>query len=169
MLEEKRNIWEVYGKYPICITINGYVRNNGRAVMGRGVSAQAARRIENLPTILGTSIQEHGNVVRQVVPMVLSFPVKPCYGVCSHHGGNVVPHVRKRYNPGDHVPGWAMHADPEIIKRSLWELSFWHDYLHDDATVYLPRPGCGAGRLNWERDVRPLCEVFDDWLVVVHI
>ena len=35
--------------------------------------------------------------------------------------------------------------------------------------VLLPRPGCGHGGLNWERDVKPLLqERLDDRFIVVN-
>ena len=59
-----------------------------------------------------------------------------------------------------------MKADPRIIARSLREL--WQLFACCGwERVYLPRPGCGAGELDWETEVKPLCAQYDDWLAVV--
>ena len=33
--------------------------------------------------------------------------------------------------------------------------------------IVLPRPGCGAGELDWETQVKPLCAEYGDWLWVI--
>lgn len=67
---------------------------------------------------------------------------------------------------------WYEHADLKLIERSAKELVDTIDDIFLDPddrppTIYLPRPGCGNGRLKWE-DVKPVIEPYlDDRFVVV--
>ena len=190
------DMWTLYEKHEwatFCITTNGFVKRNGEAVMGRGTARQATLRFPGLCTRLGRLLKQSGagsfglagpplgNHVHFVAPRLIAFPVKPVEVISS--GRNVVYHVRERFPPGIVVPGWAAKADPDIIARSLKELAWMYENLgwanapRDpesgklldpfDAKVFLPRPGCGAGELSWKR-VKPLCEQYGDWLVIVH-
>ena len=165
MFETKADLWQLYDRGGVCcITTNGFVKKSGEAVMGRGVAWQAARRWPDLPAVLGWMIREYGNVVQVVRERLVAFPVKPVAGISN--GSNVVRHMRHRFPPGSQVPGWAMKADLDIIARSLRQLDLLRR-ARGWEQVYLPRPGCGAGELDWEGQVRPLCEQYGDWLVVV--
>lgn len=172
MQELITDIWQVYDMgmpsvYAICITTNGYVkRGKGMAIMGRGTALQAKQRIPGLDVTLGRSLLEHGNTVQELVPGLLSFPVKPVVGTCAKDRLNVVSGMRDRFMPGRVVPGWAMKASVTIIAGSLVELAELQDE-RQWVRVYLPRPGCGAGELDWETQVKPLCQEYGDWLTVV--
>ena len=169
MIEKKLDIWKVYEDGEIvCITTNGFVKGNGRAVMGRGVAKQACEHCPGIDVALAETIGMFGNVVREIYPGILAFPVKPARGVVRADKRNVIQRVRDVYFPGQVAPGWVMKADTEIITRSLYELALLQDF-NGWSKVYLPRPGCGAGELDWETEVKPLCERYGDWLVVVHI
>lgn len=168
MIEFIKDIWEIHqlavpNRYAICITTNGFVKRDGRAVMGRGVAAQATVHIPGIEWDLGNALLSDGNKVQLLASGVIAFPVKPVSGVSD--GRNVVKSQQYRYIGGSTVPGWAMKASLEIIERSLKELKelqMWERWTR----IYLPRPGCGAGELDWET-VRPLCEPYGDWLTVV--
>lgn len=158
------DIWELYdADEVVCITTNGYVKRNGKAVMGRGTAYQAAQRWPNMAKLLGESIRQAGNVVQLIRSRLLAFPVKDTGGISD--GTNVVAHMRCRFPAGSTVPGWALKADLDIIRRSLAELAVLREE-YGWKRVYLPRPGCGAGELDWAQ-VRPLCQKYGDWLVVV--
>ena len=129
----------------ICITTNGNVKKNGEAVMGRGCALEANRRW-NCAKNLGKSIKKYGNVVNfilYVVPYeVLSFPVK-------HN--------------------WWEKADLKLIKESAVEL-VKRTRLFNWKKVVLPRPGCGAGGLDWETEVKPVLKpILDDRFYVITI
>lgn len=69
MIELRKDIWEIYDLqmpdiYAICITINGYVKRDGRAVMGRGVAAQAKARFPGIDKEFGEAMRADGNRVR---------------------------------------------------------------------------------------------------------
>lgn len=126
MKEVTGNLWE----YPAdwrCITTNGVVGPNG-LVMGRGCAAEAAQRYPGLPAYAGRRVAENGNVVQSVAHhRLILFPVK-------HH--------------------WRDPAKLSLIAKSAIRLAELTED-HDLGTVVLPRPGCGAGQLDWS-DVRDL-------------
>lgn len=142
MVEVTGNLWTYPADIRV-ITTNGFVKNNGEAVMGRGCALEAAQRWPDLPRTLGRLLRQHGNHVFAVPPSVgilnlYTFPVK-------HR--------------------WMERADLALIERSAHELV---EALHLDlpapfsGVCVIPRPGCGNGQLLW-RDVRPLLErVLDD-------
>lgn len=132
-----RDLWDLYreGK-TICLTTNGIVRKDGLAVMGKGVAFQATHRIPGIQKALGKHLIERGNYGHYFPEFrVISFPVK-------HH--------------------WKDRASLELIGSSC-------DFLHglcavlDNSIcpVYLPKPGCGSGQLDWS-DVRPLVKSLVD-------
>lgn len=127
------DLWDCQGI--LCITTNGFVKNNGEGVMGAGVAKQATERIPGIAASLGRGIRDHGNVVLRIAGPdvircefdrnVLAFPVK-------HN--------------------WRYKADLELIERSakqlarFYEMGFISPY---DDEVFLPKPGCGNGGLTW--------------------
>lgn len=149
----------------ICISVNGFVKKNGEAVMGRGCAKKAAELMPGLPEILG-------NHLRHFSPRVLNhgswdgvgiitFPVKPVSELCKADRSNVVKHMKDRFLPGQTVPGWACVARLDIILRSAKEL-LEHVNGSNYQYVVLPRVGAGAGELNWN-DVKPeLDKILDD-------
>ena len=132
MKEVVGNLWNYYGKAVIVITTNGFVKNNGECVMGKGCAFEAKKRFPALPMKLGALIKEHGNKVHYA-DEVVAFPVK-------HN--------------------WWEKADVRLIERSAVELvdltnqKAWEN-------VVIPRPGCGNGGLEWEA-VKPILEKYLD-------
>lgn len=140
MIELTGDLWYYHPHGYICITTNGMVKSNGECVMGRGVAYQATQRFPGIARELGSVIQKYGNHVHVLSNNLVSFPVK-------HH--------------------WKDQADPDLIKRSVLELVELFGW-HEDARVYLPRPGCGNGRLRWT-DVKPLLENLTNQFIVVNL
>lgn len=132
-----------------CITTNGTVKTNGRAVMGRGCAKQATERYSFMQLTLGRLIQEQGNHV----VVIFEPPAGPePWTLCSF--------------PVKHE--WEQRADLILIAQSATELREltnqmgWH-------TVVLPRPGCGNGGRKWS-EVRPILQpILDDRFTVVTI
>lgn len=142
------DLWDCEGT--LAITTNGFVKRNGAAVMGAGVAKQATQRIPGIEYELGRRISRLGNRVARIAGPdcptyfdrnVVSFPVK-------HH--------------------WREAADLDLIERSIDELVNIADFFSVD-TIYLPKPGCGNGRLNW-LDVKSVLEPYignrDDIVIV---
>lgn len=143
MTEDLLDLWEVPCEAR-CITTNGSIKANGRAVMGRGCAKQATERYPFLQKSLGELLQRIGNHVQILrlgaeEPILVVFPVKHA---------------------------WDERADLDLIKRSAEELVA----LTDDmgwGKVVLPRPGCGNGQRKWP-EVRVVIQgILDDRFLVV--
>jgi hypothetical protein len=149
VLEARGDLWALARPGDaIVITTNGFVKSNGHAVMGRGIAIEATQRDPSVSLVLGHRIHERGNHVHLIHLGAypgdvewLSMPVK-------HH--------------------WKQDADPRLISRSAEELvTMVGSRPKPYGTVWMPRPGCGNGRLNWS-DVKPLLDdVLDDRFVAV--
>lgn len=144
MKEIQGDIWDFYDKgYWIVITTNGSIKKNGEAVMGRGTALQAKQRFPTLPKELGYRLREHGNNLKVFFNYrIITFPVKD---------------------------EWMQKASLTLIDTHAFALKRLVDYSDaaEWAPVYLARPGCGNGRLDW-KDVRPILERYlDDRFVVV--
>lgn len=144
MIEISGDLWAVAADAR-CITTNGIVNSSGHAVMGRGCARQAADRFPGLALSFGALLKRRGNhvLLLDLLPddsMLFSFPVK-------HH--------------------WREDADLELIARSARELVATAE-LHGFKSCIIPRPGCGNGRLSWEREVRPvLISLLDDRFKII--
>lgn len=147
MREIRGNMFGYLGrmKFRLFVTTNGFIKNDGTAVMGRGNAAQAVRVFReeydlNLPELLGRSLKMKGNVVSRLTDQLYSFPVK-------HH--------------------WADRASKTLIKQSVERLKQIIQEDNDKDRIYvLPRPGCGNGNLKWKY-VKPLLESLPDsvWII----
>jgi len=127
MKEVFGDLWEFDGI--IAITTNGFVKRNETCVMGRGCAREAAARFPTLPFELGRKIRSEGNHVFYFPEYgLITFPVK-------HN--------------------WWEAADLGLIERSARELLKIIEVKKIKEAIYLPRPGCGNGRLKWE-DVKKL-------------
>jgi hypothetical protein len=145
MKEIQGNIWDYHdinGPW-IVIPTNGFVRNDGECVMGRGLAFDAKIRFPDLPKELGDRIKEYGNVVFTFWDYhIITFPVK-------HN--------------------WWETADLSLIEKSAKDLDeIMHYNLSQIQTpIYIPRVGCGNGKLNWT-DVKPILQKYlNDGFTVV--
>jgi len=148
MKEIEGDIWDYHEENNwIVITTNGTLKNDGSLVMGKGIALQAVERFPQLPSLLGCYVKDYGNHVLPVMQYkIITFPVKN---------------------------DWRKVADTKLIVRSCIEIVYicdiqWHYMFKQLSKVYLPRPGCGVGGLNWE-EVKPICEKYlDERFVVVN-
>lgn len=142
MREVVGNLWDYYrqGRW-VAITTNGTVKANGEAVMGRGVALQAKRRFPELPLLLGQKLSQYSNI-----PFILA-------------------DFRLVTLPVKH--DWWEVANLQLIEDSIFALERAWTLWDDRLSLYLVRPGCGNGQLDW-KDVRPILEKYlDDRFVVV--
>ena len=154
----------------LCITTNGFVKTNGENVMGRGCAREATGYWPSIARLLGTSIKRDGNnttvLLRDNGVDIVAFPVKPEFRIYLGGRRELVRHMPRKYKMNDKVPGWACYADIHLIKKSAKQLVELADE-HGWKKVLLPRPGCGAGELNWA-DVKPILdEVLDDRFIAI--
>ena len=136
MVEIVGDLWAFHkeGKW-VTITTNGTIKSNGACVMGRGVALDAARLYPNLPFLLGEKLKKKGLKVHCFsMVKLIAFPVK-------HQ--------------------WHQKADMELIEKSCIQLkeicSIIDSMEGNTQEIYLPRPGCGNGGLQWKA-VKPLLE-----------
>jgi hypothetical protein len=125
--------------YIRCITTNGFIKQNGQAVMGRGCAAEACRLYPGAALRLGQEIKIKGNVCIWINTGLLTFPVK-------HN--------------------WWEKADLELIAKSAQRLNYIARYMITDKWYILPRPGCGNGSRSWD-EVRPILEGLPDNVLVI--
>lgn len=154
MIEKQGDLWTLAEGQAICITTNpiiAYSRSQqGEVVMGRGVALQAKERFPVLPIALAARIRAEGNV-----PIDL--------GTWVHNDKMVWFRILTLPTKWD----WKDASDPSLIRMSLLRLVKLVDSQAIEKTVFLPRPGCGNGRLDWKA-IRPYCaELLDDQYVIV--
>lgn len=154
MKETNNTFHEVYGdawdllatgEYILFIPTNGFVKKNGKAVMGAGVAQQAAIRDPDIPTILGYHLKIQGNVCHYLCSLQASFPTK--------------------YN-------WWEKSDIELIKTSCNQAVSLLDNLEQawehPLKALLPKPGCGNGGLSWTKEVKPaISNLLDDRFYII--
>lgn len=135
MLQEiKCDIWKKHEEgFYIVIPTNGFVKNNGKAVMGRGLALQAQIKFPEMSSELGTALKEQGNEI------------------CLFYKYRLITLPVKR--------NWWERADLNLIKTKIKELRKILDYGHCGiiTPIYIPKIGCGNGKLSW-KDVKPILE-----------
>ena len=144
MQEITGNIWDYHRKgHWIVIPTNSTVKSNGECVMGRGLALQVKQKYPRVPKLLGKAILDNGNIVHDDGDNgLIFFPVK-------HN--------------------WYEKANLELIEQSIQELVELFDTAIVDypIPIYLPRVGCGNGKLDW-KDVKLILEKYlDDRFVIV--
>jgi hypothetical protein len=152
MIERLANLWEEPCDAR-CITTNGFIKNNGKLVMGAGTAGQAQSRYPRFPKLAGDAVKQHGN---HVFPF--SIGELWSYGDPDDHCLYYITFPVKSV--------WYEKAELELIERSAHELMSVINKL-ELKKVLLPLPGCGNGQLSWT-DVRPVLEpILDDRVHVI--
>ena len=154
----------------MCITTNGFRKENGEGVMGRGCAKTAADKWPQLPRLLGNAIRQNGNKTQILATVgdltIVAFPTKKDFGFCAKDGENVVSHMVARFKPGNKVPGWALKSDYSLIELSARQLVDLANYYRWKKVI-LPKPGCGFGELDWNKVESILSSILDDRFDVV--
>ncbi len=121
----KGDIWKYYPANYIVIPTNGTIKSSGEAVMGAGLAKQLVNKQADFPIIFGEFLNTQGNKLG-VFGKIITFPVK--------------------YR-------WYETANLRLLEQSSKELK---DFIEKNSvTVYMPKVGCGCGRLNW-KEVEPI-------------
>ena len=140
MLKEiNANVWDIVDENSaLCILTNNsvYVSNdNNYNPMGGGIAYEACIRNMGLEYIVGDAI-----INKEI------FLCKDYISGCD----------LLRFSTMHKV---GVKADIKLISESLAELlTYLKSYPYKK--VYLPRPGCGIGGLDWLIDVKPIIENF---------
>lgn len=117
----------------ICVTTNGVVRKNGRAVMGAGCALSAKNKFPDIDLKLGKLIKQNGNIVQIIITNpkpIISFPTKVVF--------------------------WEKSSIP-LIEQSVLQLVKLTNEM-GWKKVILPKPGCNNGGLDWISQIKPLLE-----------
>jgi len=135
----------------MCITTNGIVKKDGKAVMGAGIAKQA-NSFYHIDDLLGKYITQYGNrafnlgvyprlyLNNSVVFRLFTFPTK-------HH--------------------WKDDSDINLIVKSCEQLVEMCAKF-SITKCYLPPAGCGCGNLDYETTVKPwISQILDDRFIVV--
>ena len=145
MFEQRTDLWTTTGIR--AITTNGVVFFNGEGkpelVMGAGIAKQAKTRYPKLPELLGEWVRAEGNVPLYIPGYeIVTFPTKE---------------------------NWKHKSPIALIVASARLLAAKIETGEITDTVYLPRPGCLNGGLDWSREVRPAIEdILPDSVVVIN-
>ena len=147
MLNEiKGNVWDLLDENSaVCILSNNTINEKQRASMGGGIAHEALVRNPDLDYYHALCIMRHEYYLGTDQPsgaMMVRFPTK--------------------YNVFDYKSSMT------VIQNSLETLvQIMKQY--PEVKFYLPRPGCGIGGLDWENQVKPLCEKYLDGLENIFI
>ena len=141
MQEVTGDIWDFHEQgHLVCITTNGFVKKNGECVMGAGVAKQAKVKFPDLPARVGEDLRLMGNGLNFYGDIkLIMFPVK-------HN--------------------WYEQADIELIKQSCEQLIQLMDFKNIKK-VYLPKPGCGNGKLRWPEVKKVIEPLLDDRVIII--
>lgn len=144
MIELIGDIFQQRDADAICFTSNGIVKSDGTLTMGAGIAKSFRDRYKGLSDLAGKWVKTSGNcvgVLTNTKPHILNFPTK------KH---------------------WKEPSSLMLIRKSAKELLEITN-KRGWKKVYLSRPGCGLGQLDWEKQVKPLVkDLFDDRFVVCH-
>lgn len=136
------NLWNFHSLGPVCITTNGIIKKDNTLVMGAGVALQAKQRFPDVPGTLADLVRKYGNRAFYLLGSNLfSFPTKH---------------------------DWKDKSDINLIAQSC------HDVV--DITnrmlfkrVFLPKPGCANGQLDWAEVNAVISSILDDRFTVVSL
>lgn len=140
----------------ICITTNGIVGADGQAIMGAGTAGEAARRWPTVRANLGKALTKFSNL-----PFVIGFLDKD--------GNFQDPNVKRFLVRDFKCLIWSFptkndfryKSDTDLIIRSATLLAKMTTTMNLN-NIYLPRPGCSNGKLEWS-EVKQLIEpLLDD-------
>lgn len=130
------------------ITTNGAIRKNGNAVCGKGQALEAKTIFPGLETQLGQYLRRYGN--------------RAFYMGIHEIGGHLTSLVTF---PTKH--DYRNNSDLALIEKSAHQIKHIADKF-ELSKIYLPPVGCGLGKLDYEKQVRPIIrDILDDDRFVV--
>lgn len=142
--EQINDIWNKWNQgFWIVIPTNKFTRKNGTAVMGRGLAWQAKEKFPKLEAEFGKLLINYKDY------NVFGFPE---YRLFAFTVKNV----------------WWEKAELSLIEKSCKELEtiIHYNFPNIPKPIYVPKVGCGNGKLNWE-DVKPILEKYlDDKFII---
>ena len=142
MIEIQGDFWKLKEKLKpdiIVFTSNRTLNSKGELIMGGGIALDFKQRYPLLPYLFGTELRNNPNIHLQTTMLVschiCAFPTKE---------------------------NWRNPSIPHYIEQSCKELVEYVDSQSKSMTVLMTRPGCGLGGLDWQSQVKPICEKYLD-------
>lgn len=145
MTEEKGNLVDLYlnGEW-VVVPTNTVLKPDRTNVMGKGVAFQLAQIEPTLPRLNGAWIETFGARLA------------------------IFPHLSLFTLPTKLE--WWMPSPRELVERGVKQLAKAASMMLVPDKIYLPRLGCGQGKLDWQTQVKPmLAEHLNDKFVVVSV
>ena len=154
----------------VCVTTNGYVKKDGCNVMGAGIAGTMAKRFPALPKILGECLIDSCNVpfylMKYKNTAIWSFPTKTSYCLVKDKEDiqtKIIPSWRNRVKENSYAMGFACYSSIELISDSCKRITYMIAKREDKSiTVYIPRPGCSNGGLEWSEVKKVIEEILVD-------
>lgn len=143
----------------VVITTNGQCKNNGCAVMGAGIALTARESFDFYNTRSG-KYERIDEVLGRFLRMCPGNHAQ-YLGLFRYKKSSVVINIMTMPTKHD----WRMPSEISLIKRSAEELVEQAD-LFGLRQIYMPRPGCTNGRLDWECVKNVIAPILDDRFVV---
>jgi len=149
----------------ICILTNGFVNASGANTMGKGCALEAKIRWPGIQIHIGDAIRHGGNDCRILTEIDREVEDGAVRLAATRGWPDVyVPYEILMFPTKHH---WGEKSDLDLILRSATQLMELTDQQSWNSVV-LPPPGCGAGGLAWEGEVRPLlAQIFDQRIYVI--
>lgn len=140
----------------IVILTNGFVNSSGANTMGKGCAGEAKYRYPGIQLVVGERVQQYGNHVFLLTDQIeMGEWVLHTPGSWKNH---ILSHALISFPTKEH---WRNPSILKLIEQSAEELLGLTQAFQFES-VLIPRPGCGAGQLNWD-EVRPMLDgILDD-------
>jgi hypothetical protein len=142
MMQSSGILWDLAENKILVLTTNGTIKKDDACVMDRGIALEVAQRFPEIPYTLGRYIKQYGNRCFNLgnwgAYRIVSFPVK-------HH--------------------WRDAAGIELIKTSAEQITQMAD-KYGWEQVFIPRPGCGNGKLSWKEVGPVVASILDDRFII---
>lgn len=132
----------------VCVTTNGEIKANGRAVMGRGCAEYVAKTFPGTADRLAALLKQYGNRAFNLGSY--------------HHNGNSI-----RIISFPTKNKWRDNSSLPLIRSSAEQLVGIADKFGLQR-IYVPIPGCTNGKLVWSR-VKQELSVLDERFVIYSI
>lgn len=145
MIELQKNLWDVDADIH-CITTN-CAHDRGRAMMGGGVAREALNHFPGIDLLLGRELEKGKTDVIDL-------------GYLTSVLNDKEYHVVAFPTMDETLIATQWRSTLKRLHRSFVSLQMILDgeqfNLDREITMAIPRPGCGIGGLDWEKDVKLL-------------
>ena len=164
MKEQKLNILDdelLFIADAVCFTSNGVLNNKGELVMGAGVAKAFKQKWPDISMLAGNVVKTNGNICQIITTMSYNMMFSKTVKLVGFHKVDVIAFPTKEH--------WRDQSDIDLIIKSSIELMKLCN-AHSYKSVYLPRPGCACGGLDWEKEVKPaIKDILDERIIICHL